>query len=479
MRKCFLDNLPKSKHINVMHINWKNTIGYNVNFIYDDIKDCFKITKYIRKNNRTYIEVLYNNKIYLLQTDSIIKCELGRILNKKTSRFKIEIGQVFKDDKRDLTIINREYRKDNKNSNLKYYKYHCNKCGNEDWITEDSLLKHKTGCNVCCKYSNKVIKGINDIATTHPNLIKYLVNKEDGYKYSYGSNIRVLCKCPNCGFEKEIEVRKLVEYGFICNKCNDKISYPNKFMFNLLEQLNVEFKNEYSPDWIGRMRYDFYIPSMNLIIEMDGGLGHGNKLFSKSNRTIKETIKIDNYKDKLAREHNIEVIRIDCNYKETKNRFKYIKDNILHSRISEIFNLNNIDWNNINNKSQKSKLFEICKYWEKNININKGNITISDICKMFNLGKTTVRNYLKRGNELNLCSYNPKEEKKKNYAKIKKQIEIFKNDKSLGVFESVSELSRQSEKLFGIYLNLKSISAVANGKRKSHKGYTFKYVDNK
>ena len=52
--------------------------------------------------------------------------------NKKTIEFKVEIGQIFKDDKRDIVITNREYRKEKHGKsmvNVKYYKYTCNICG--------------------------------------------------------------------------------------------------------------------------------------------------------------------------------------------------------------------------------------------------------------------------------------------------------------------------------------------------------------
>ena len=64
-------------------------------------------------------------------------------------------------------------------------------------------------------------------------------------------------------------------------------------------QLGVEFEAQYNPEYFNdenngkniRRYSDFYIPSLNLIIETDGGLGHkGGKTHSKSNKTIEEYI---------------------------------------------------------------------------------------------------------------------------------------------------------------------------------------------
>ena len=57
-----------------------------------------------------------------------------------------------------------------------------------------------------------------------------------------------------------------------------------------------------------------------------------------------------------------------------------------------------------------------------------------------------------------------------------KQVEVFKEGVSLGIYESCNELSRKSLNDFGVEFLISEISNVCNGKRKSHKGYPFKYV---
>lgn len=57
-----------------------------------------------------------------------------------------------------------------------------------------------------------------------------------------------------------------------------------------------------------------------------------------------------------------------------------------------------------------------------------------------------------------------------------KNVEIFKDGESLGIFPSMSELERQSLDIFGVILTTDNISRVCNGKRKHHKGFNFSYV---
>lgn len=97
------------------------------------------------------------------------------------------------------------------------------------------------------------------------------------------------------------------------------------------------------------------------------------------------------------------------------------------------------------------------------------------------------KNYLtiKYRDELYLIkSYDSKGELKKAASKIaghnKRQVEAFKGEQSMGIFESAKELERQSEDLFGVRLIVSGISAVCLGKYngKTYKGFTFKYVEN-
>ena len=102
MRKVFLENLPRKRKGNF--IDWKNCVGYIIHFIYDDVEGDMEIIDYIT-NTYSYVSIKYLNEVYNIRTDSLKICNLGTILKRYTSDFKIKIGQTFKDDKRDLIII--------------------------------------------------------------------------------------------------------------------------------------------------------------------------------------------------------------------------------------------------------------------------------------------------------------------------------------------------------------------------------------
>ena len=84
--------------------------------------------------------------------------------------------------KSDLTIINREIKRNKQGNNIKWYKYHCNKCNwDEGWITEYDL-KGEHGCSVCCPTPRLLVQGINDIPTVAPELIQYFQGGYDEAK---------------------------------------------------------------------------------------------------------------------------------------------------------------------------------------------------------------------------------------------------------------------------------------------------------
>jgi hypothetical protein len=90
-------------------------------------------------------------------------------------KWNFEIGEIVKDNRRDLTIIDRECRKDKNNKSRKWYKYHCNKDGYEGWIGDENLKQGK-GCSAC---GGRPILGINTIWDTNKWMCDLGLSEED------------------------------------------------------------------------------------------------------------------------------------------------------------------------------------------------------------------------------------------------------------------------------------------------------------
>lgn len=476
MRKVFLDDLPKWG--DGVRINWSKSVGYKFKFVYDDIEGEIEILDYISKGQCLTVKYL-GREPFKTTTSNIISGHLSAVLGKYTGKFKSEVGQVFKDDKRDLIIISREYRQQELNKkgkvyakNWKYYKYKCNKCGYEGWILESHLLRGNGGC-ACC--TNKVaVLGINTIWDTDRWMCDLGLSEEDAKKYTKGSGVYIFVKCPKCGNEKNISISSILTYKSICCLCGDGVSYPEKIIISVLNQIGIKFTSQLSKttfEWCSNKRYDFYfeLNHKKYIIEAHGMQHYKHTGFK---RKIKDEQENDKLKKELALNNGIyKYIVIDCRYSD----LSWIKESIINSELANMFDLSKVDWIKCENFALDDLVKEVCNYW----NNKEENETISTIGKdnIWGVGSQTIRKYIKKGTILGWCNYNPKEEKRK-LCNSKKKVKIL--DKCgilLGEFESYAELERRSEELFGTRLLASKVSMVCSGDRSSHKGFTFQYIE--
>lgn len=466
MRKIDVSCLPIIKSgTNCGKINWTESPGCILDFEYDNIIGKIEILSYVKKNQK--LSVKYNNIISNIGTAELCGCKIGNVIGVYNTDFIYKIGTNIKDDKRDLTITDNQYKSVSKNNKNKrrWYRYTCNVCGWSDgWILESSLSSRKHGC-ACC--SNIItVKNINSLNITHPHLMKYLVNVDDAFNVVYGTKKKIDVKCLDCGNTFKISTNYFTRINnVICNKCGDNISYPNKFIFNVLQQLNLEFKPEMEFLWGQNKRYDFYIPSLNCIIE-----AHGEQHYRDRHGWTKlsEQQNNDKIKEDNAIKNNIRnYIIIDCR----KSEMEYIKNNLLNSKLKELINLSNIDWIKCEKYCTNNLIKTVCEYKRDNIDLST-----FEIAKKFNLSDVTIRRYLIIGSNIwDWINYNGVDEFKNRVYKQSKIIEVFKDDISIGIFKSISDLERNSVEKFGIKLIHSNIYKSIKNDR-SYNGFKFKIL---
>lgn len=308
--------------------------------------------------------------------------------------------------------------------NKKGYWFKC--LDHPEHKSEQKSISSFTGYQ--CK--NIICNQCNCIKTTHPYLIKYLVNIEDSLTYSMGSDKNIPMKCPDCGHKKNLRIPTLIRNGFSCPKCGDGKSYPEKFMFNVLEQLlNKNFITQLSKTtfkWCENYRYDFYVDIINCIIETHGEQ-HYKENTNTSNRknSLKEIQENDKNKELLAKENGIEnYIIIDCRYSE----LEWIKNSIIQSELPKLLNFkeSDINWLKCHEYACNSLVKIVCDMWNDDVK------KVSYIADKLKIGKTSVIRYLKQGVKLGWCDYDPKESlKQKEY--MSKKVICLTNKKYLKV----------------------------------------------
>ena len=268
------------------------------------------------------------------------------------------------------------------------------------WSSTPHDVLSGCGCPYCA--GSRTLDGFNDLWTTDPDVASMLFDSSVGHEISRGSHREVEWVCSTCGKHKLSSPKQVVTYGLACAFCSDKISYPNKFIVSLLSQAGVQLLiPEWSPDWISPLRYDVYFLYNNkeYVVEMDGGIGHGLLDFSTGGVDT-DGLSRDHIKDQRAKIHNIDVIRIDCDYRDIKQRLNYIKQSIIKSQLNEILDLDNIDWNICNKNATKSLHMDAVKQYNNGYSIN-------EIATNLNVSYNTVYNWLKRMSVEGLCSYEP------------------------------------------------------------------------
>lgn len=357
---------------------------------------------------------------------------------------------------------------------------HCNKCGVTFSSTKEAIKasyknrrNKKTSpayywCPACS--SSRCFTGYNDIATLRPDLLDYFVDIEDAKKHTMTCRNKLLLKCPKCETVQKYNVSLLNNYKFNCKFCSDGISFPNKVCRALLKQLPVEdYIFEYTDTWTNNKQYDvwFSYKNKNYLLEFDGG-----QHFKDSSWCTKEEQQInDEIKNVLAKKNGYILIRIDCMFSD----FDYIKQNILDSQLSEIFNLNKINWDKCHEDSLRSIVLEVADYYEKH------HPHITEICKQFDLSASAVKKYLNQAAVIGKCSYDPMismmNTTDSNKPVIDKRFKAYDfNNKFIGTFNLRSECVKYINEN---YNNVKIIKSNINyglwtGMR--IKGFLFEFV---
>ena len=460
--------------------DWKNCIGHKIRYQYDDKEGTLTILDYNKEDRKVLLE--YEKYQKWISVYHLAECKIGELLGKNTKRFKYDIGDTLTTKYSTIVITNRKYEKrkhGNTIVNEKLYQYKCLKCGfdcgenykngifyPDCWSLENDLLYNGSGCALCCDNPQRTVVGINDIPTTAPWMISYFQGgKDEAKKYTKSSSQEIYPKCPHCGKIKssKMKINTIDAMNGIGCDCGDGVSFPEKYLSNLLDQLQVKYIRELTKShfsWCDKYRYDFYLIDYNIIIETHGMQHYKDTKFG---RTLVEEQENDRIKEKLAKENGItEYIVIDCRYSDAK----WISESIRNSLLSNLFDLNSVSFSlcaeyaNCNNLCK-----DVCEYYGSNQNVK-----ITDIANTFNISTTTVYSYLKNGNEIGWCNYEYK-------GKIIHPIYVYTKDmKYVNKYPSRKILFENSLKDLGCKIAKNCLQDNLLGKRTDYKGYIFSYT---
>lgn len=240
-----------------------------------------------------------------------------------------------------------------------------------------------------------VQQGVNDIATVAPWMIPWFKDPNVPYTHTVTSKHKVDFICPYCGMEvKNKIISNVCHYNkVVCPNCGDGISYPERFLSNLLTICGVDFEFHKIFLWSNGREYDFYIKPLNMIIETHGKQHYTNTWSSGADKKYAMPIQDnDVYKEELASAHGIKhYVILDCQ----KSDYMYIENSIKSSILVDYFDFSNIDWRDIGVKSSKSIFMNVIESY-------LAGICREDTIDMFKISDYTYHRYLRKAKKLGL-----------------------------------------------------------------------------
>lgn len=189
------------------------------------------------------------------------------------------------------------------------------------------------GCPICS--NKKVLKGFNDVATTHPEVLDEWIDNQDPSTMTFGSPRKIKWKCKKCGNIWNARLVKRTRDKRGCPKCH--FSQLESLVSKFLDNNNIQYIAQYQFDdcqYKKALKFDFFIPKNNILIECQGIQHYPKKYiksqFAKSRRHSKKDIQIIQKRDKIKKQYckNNHITLLQIPYWEIDNI-----DNILQKEL--------------------------------------------------------------------------------------------------------------------------------------------------
>lgn len=449
----FTEHLKTKKYGKSILIDWEQCIGecFDIKFNGEVFK--VEITGYEKRNGKNkYVKLKSDNYGESWVSERRIKAaEYGYYTTNPVMGFLYQVGDEIEIKGEQFKVM-KQYREEGRWE--KKYELECQQCGGTSNKTETDIRLNKTGCCVCKGKSVK--RGVNDLETTAPWIASLLLNKEDGTKYSVGSNKKVWFKCPSCGEERFLMINSVYRVGLCC-PCNKHRSIPERFCFSILKQLGLDFETQYG---IENKRFDFFIKDSSTIIEVHGKQ-HYLPSQRKGGRTLEEEQENDKYKRELAKRKGIKnYIEIDCRQSD----FVFLRGQFEQSELAKLYSLDEIDWSKVFFDCQTSLLEQVVDLYHQGLNC-------SEISRELNISKPTTKQWLKNGIEAGMVELLSIRATQLNSPFS--IIDPVKHIETGVIFANIGDVSHELSRVYRTKMSSKGISRVIKGESEHYKGLHF------
>lgn len=326
---------------NGLYVDYEDKEGYKYHCKFD----CLKTNKSSHRHHKSNIYTIYNIKHYIkinnlnvkllskkyIDCSSLLKfeCSCGNIFFVELNKFinseqhtclncsKKRVGDAHK---LSFVDVQRVFIESGLTPLFKKY------------INSDEKLLCKTKDGYLCEaWLCNIQKGIipDPFFETNPYLVynfQLYVDKFTPYNAKILKIVDgfIYCKC-SCGREFKLKRRKIFYYKFVCNSCRKKTSTGELIIKKWLDSFNIEYEEQQTFDGcknIHLLRFDFYIKSKNLCIEIQGDQHKIPVDWFGGYECFLKQVKRDKIKKDYCKKHHIKLLEIW--YEDIKNK-KYLK----------------------------------------------------------------------------------------------------------------------------------------------------------
>ena len=195
----------------------------------------------------------------------------------------------------------------------------CPKHG-EFWQTPYNHIRSKRGCPKCSGKVTTLEEFVEESKKIHGNIYDYS-------KVEFVNTVKKVCIiCPKHGEFWQTPSHHISGRG--CPNC--KMSIYEKTVKKTLDDLHIDYKFEVGHktlNWIKKMRLDFFIPSLNIAIEVQGEQHYKPVNIFGGYDKLKKTIERDELKRNLCEENGVKLYYIKYDDDIVSETLKILKEN--------------------------------------------------------------------------------------------------------------------------------------------------------
>ena len=282
----------------------KLTIDILKNKCFEMYKGEYTIIDDIYINNKTKINIHHNicGKVWAITAHSFLsgkKCNHCFFTKKLTIEdVKNRCNELHGDE---YEILSNSYVGNKAKLEVKH-----NKCGEIFKISYNTLSYKKSKCPIC-----------NGKRKLNIDIIKNRCNELHGDEYEILSNFyinsssKIKIRHTKCSNEWSVTTKSFLNNNRKCPKCS--ISNGEYKICRILEKNKIRYDTQKEFDdcfYINKLKFDFYLPEKNILIEFDGEQHFKSVEHFGGEKHYKITKMRDNIKNKYCSDKNIKLLRI-------------------------------------------------------------------------------------------------------------------------------------------------------------------------